>query len=60
MFGHMSEAPDSHGLVRQLVALEGRLNTHQAKYRTDIARLGEDMAKRDAEKAKSDYLPVCG
>ena len=55
MFGHMSEAPDCHELARQIVALEGRMNTHQAEYRTDIARLGEDMAKRDAKKAESDY-----
>ena len=28
------------------------MNTMQAEYRTDIARLAEDMAKRDAEAAK--------
>jgi len=28
------------------------MNTMQAEYRTDIARLAEDMAKRDAESAK--------
>ena len=28
------------------------MNTHQAEYRTDIARLAEDNAKRDAEAAK--------
>ena len=30
------------------------MGTHQAEYRTDIARLAEDMAKRDAEHAKRD------
>ncbi len=28
------------------------MSTMQAEYRTDIARLAEDMAKRDAEGAK--------
>ena len=28
------------------------MNTMQAEYRTDIARLAEDMAKRDAEAAR--------
>ncbi|MDE0694957.1 MAG: hypothetical protein OXH76_03880 [Boseongicola sp.] len=28
------------------------MNTVQAEYRTDIARLAEDMAKRDAEAAR--------
>ena len=37
-----------------VAVLEGRMNTTQAEYRTDIARLAEDMAKRDAEAAKRD------
>ena len=48
----MTEAPDTHGLARQVAALKERMNTMQAEYRTDIARLAEDMAKRDAEAAK--------
>ena len=28
------------------------MNTKQAEYKTDIARLAEDMAKRDTESAK--------
>ena len=50
----MSEAPDSHELARQLVALEGRMNTHQAEYRTDIAKLAASIAERDANKARHD------
>ena len=30
------------------------MNTMQAEYRTDIARLAEDMANRDAEAARRD------
>ena len=34
-------------LARQLAALEERMNTKQAEYKTDIARLAEQMAQRD-------------
>ena len=37
-----------------IAVLEERMNTHRAEYRTDIARLAEDMAKRDAARYKSD------
>lgn len=47
----MSEAPDFHALDRRLVVLEERMNTRQAEYHTDIARLAEDAAKRDAANA---------
>ena len=50
----MGEVPDNHKLARQLSVLEERMNTHQAEYRTDIARLAEQMAKRDAEMARRD------
>lgn len=30
------------------------MNTMQAEYKTDIARLAEDMAKRDVEAARRD------
>lgn len=44
--------PNPHDLALKLVALEERMNTKQAEYKTDIARLAEDAAKRDAEAAK--------
>ena len=36
-----------HDLEKQHVALEERMNTKQAEYKTDIARLAEDAAKRE-------------
>jgi len=36
----------------QIARLEERMNTMQAEYKTDIARLAEDMAKRDTEAAR--------
>ena len=48
----MSDAPDNHELARQLAVLEERMKTMQAEYRTDIARLAEDMAKHNVEAAK--------
>ena len=35
--------------VVQLARLEERMNTVQAEYKTDIARLAEDAAKRDKQ-----------
>ena len=43
----MSGAPDNHELARQLAVLEERMKTHQAEYKTDIARLAENIARRD-------------
>ncbi len=43
----MGGAPDIHALARQLAVLEERMSTMQAEYRTDIARLAEDMARRE-------------
>ena len=43
------EPPSVEDLARQLAVLEERMETRQAEYRTDVARLAEDMAKRDAE-----------
>ncbi len=40
---------DLHELARQGVALEDRMNTKPAEYRTDIARLAEQMAQRDKD-----------
>ena len=50
----MSGDPDVHGLSRLVAVLEERMNTVQADYRTDIARLAEDMAKRETERTKHD------
>ncbi|MCY3995615.1 MAG: hypothetical protein OXF07_05710 [Rhodobacter sp.] len=44
----MKDAPDNHGPDRRITALEERMNTRRAEYRTDIARLAEDMAKRES------------
>ena len=44
------DEPEEPMSVRErLAALEERMNTMYAKYETGIARLAEDMAKRDAE-----------
>lgn len=45
---------DDHELARQIAVLKERMNTMQAEYRTDIARLAEDMAKRDAARSVRD------
>ena len=36
-----------HELSEKHAVLEERMNTKQAEYKTDIARLAEDMAKRE-------------
>ena len=38
---------DIHRTGKDLAPLEERMKTHQADYRTDIARLAEDMARRE-------------
>lgn len=43
----MNGTPDNHTLARQLAVLKERMNTHQAAYETALARLAEDIAKRD-------------
>jgi len=50
----MSDIPDNHALSERLAVLEERMKTMQADYRTDIARLAEDMAKRDAARSERD------
>ena len=52
--GGMSEAPSNDELSERLAVLEERMNTVHAEYRTDIARLAEDMAKREAREAERD------
>ena len=39
--------PNVHDLAVQMAALEERMKTMQAEYKTDIARLAEDNAKRE-------------
>ena len=39
--------PVACDLAVKVAALEERMNTHKAEYRTDIARLAEDNAKRE-------------
>ena len=51
LFRHMDDAPDNHELARQVAVLEERMNTKQAEYQTDIARLAEDMAKQGVQAA---------
>ena len=48
----MSDAPDLYALARQLAVLEERMKTMQAEYRTDIARLAEDIAKREKDNTR--------
>lgn len=38
---------DYADLAAKVAALEERMNTRQAEYKTDIARLAEDAAKRE-------------
>ena len=38
---------DYADLAAKVAALEERMNTKQAEYKTDIARLAEDAAKRE-------------
>jgi len=45
--GRQSEAMDPVELNERVARLEERMKTMQAEYRTDIARLAEDMAKRE-------------
>ena len=45
----MSGTPSAEELARQLAVLEERMKTMQAEYKTDIARLAEDIAKRDKD-----------
>ena len=48
----MSGTPSAEDLARQLAVLEERMKTMQAEYKTDIALLAADIAKRDAEHVK--------
>ena len=41
--------PTNHELSERIAVLEEKMNTKQQEYKTDIARLAEDMAKRDKE-----------
>lgn len=39
-------------LAAKLAVLEERMKTMQAEYKTDIARLAEDIAKRDRDNTR--------
>ncbi len=41
-----------HELAKQIAVLEQKMETHKQEYKTDIARLAEQMAKRDTEAGK--------
>ena len=43
----MTDGPTPQELSERLARLEERMKTMQAEYKTDIARLAEDMAKRE-------------
>ncbi len=45
----MTSDLDMHDLAQQIARLEERMETKQAEYRTDIARLAETMAQRDKD-----------
>ena len=45
----MTDGPTPHGLSERIARLEERMKTMQAEYKTDIARLAEDLAKRDKD-----------
>ncbi len=42
----------THDLAVKMAALEERMKTMQAEYKTDIARLAEDIAKRDRDNTR--------
>ena len=44
----MSGEADLHEINRKVAVLEERMKTMQAEYRTDIGRLAEQIAQRDA------------
>ncbi|MCY3981453.1 MAG: hypothetical protein OXE76_16320 [Alphaproteobacteria bacterium] len=48
----MTDGPTPHELSERIARLEERMKTMQAEYKTDIARLAEDNAKRDARLAE--------
>ena len=52
----MSGPPSAEDLARQLAVLEERMKTMQAEYKTDIAMLAADNAKRD----KQQLLAIAG
>ena len=42
-----SDGPSPHELSERIARLEERMKTMQAEYKTDIARLAEDNARRE-------------
>ena len=53
---HARMRAENETLTVQLARLEERMNTMQAEYKTDIARLAEDMARRDTEAYKRETV----
>lgn len=45
----MADGPTPHEFSERIARLEERMKTMQAEYKTDIARLAEDNAKRDKD-----------
>ena len=45
----MTDGPTPHELSERIARLEERMKTMQAEYKTAIARLAEDQAKRDKD-----------
>ena len=43
----MTDGPAPHELSERIARLEERMKTMQAEYKTDIARLAEEMARRE-------------
>jgi len=39
--------PTNHELATDIAVLEQKMETHKQEYKTDIARLAEEMARRD-------------
>ncbi len=39
-------------LAKEIAVLEQKMETHKQEYKTDIARLAEQMAQRDTDAAK--------
>jgi len=46
--------PANHELAKEIAVLRQTMETHKQEYKTDIARLAEQMVRRDAESHKRD------
>ncbi len=50
--------PANHELAKEIAVLRQTMETHKQEYKTDIARLAEQMARRDAESHKRDQASL--